>query len=67
MSKRTVSEIQQSYTDLCVKAGHLNYSIFALKIDLALVNEQLKDLNLEGAAAQKAEQDAKAASEGAVA
>jgi hypothetical protein len=67
MSKRTVSEIQTEYTTLCTRAGHLNYSIFALGLDLALVQEQLKELNLEGAAAQKAEADAKAESETPVA
>ncbi len=52
---RTVTEIHQDYSNLCVKAGHLQYSLYALQIDLDLVNEQLKDLNVEGAAAQKAE------------
>ncbi len=60
---RTVTEIHQDYSNLCVKAGHLQYSLYALQIDLDLVNEQLKDLNLEGAAAQKAEAELKAAAE----
>lgn len=62
--ERTVNEIQNEYTGLCARAGHLQYSIKALSDDLALVNEQLKDLNIEGAAAQKREQEA-AKSEGA--
>jgi hypothetical protein len=62
--KRSVAEIQSEYTQLCAKAGHLQYSIYALKLDLDLVNEQLKDLNIEGAAAQKAEaESAKVADE----
>jgi hypothetical protein len=50
---RTVTEIQQDYSQLCTRAGHLQYSLFALNLDLSVVNEQLKDLNIEGAAAQK--------------
>lgn len=55
---RTVKEIQADYSNLCVRAGHLNYSIFALSIDLDLIHEQMKDLNIEGATAQKAEAEA---------
>ncbi len=58
---RSVSEIQQAYSELCVKAGHLAYSIFALQKDLATAQEMQVDLNLEGAAAQKREAEAKAA------
>lgn len=56
--ERTVEEIQQEYTQLCAKAGHLQYSISALKTDLGLVNEQLRDLNLEAsrAASKKSEE-----------
>lgn len=57
---REMSDVQQEYQSLCVKAGHLQYQIFALNKDLELVNEALKSLNLEAAsmhaAAQKAEE-----------
>jgi hypothetical protein len=52
---RTVAEIQKEYTELCARAGHLAYSIFALKSDLSLVHERQKDVNIEGAMAQKSE------------
>lgn len=52
---RSVDEIRQEYSNLCSKAGHLQYSIKCLKDDLELVNEQLKELNLEAAAAANAE------------
>jgi hypothetical protein len=63
-NKRTIEDIRNDYTQLCAKAGHLAYSIYALKIDLDLVNNQLKDLNIEGAMLQKSEAGAPA-SEGA--
>ena len=58
---RTLAEIQQEYSQLCMKLGNLVYSQHALKTDADSLLEVLKDLNLEGAAAQKAEQEAKAA------
>lgn len=59
--KRKVEEIRQDYTNLCVKAGHLNYQIKTLQQDLEAVYSTLRDLNLEAASAQKAEDEAKAA------
>lgn len=46
---RDVSEIQVDYQNLCLKAGHIQYQIFALSKDLELVNSSLRDLNLEAA------------------
>lgn len=54
--KRTIAEIQQEYQGLCLKAGHLQYQVFTLKKDLALVNDELRDLNLE-ASQVKAEEE----------
>ena len=56
--ERSVKEIQDDYTQLCARAGHLQYSISALGDDLRLVNEQLKQLNIEGGIAQKREAEA---------
>jgi hypothetical protein len=56
---RSVDAIQTEYTQLCTKAGHLQYQINALSKDLELVNKTLTDLNLEGAAAFKRESDKK--------
>ena len=50
--ERTVEQIQQEYTQLCVKAGHTQYQIAQLKRDIDLMNSTLRDLNLEAAAAQ---------------
>lgn len=59
---RSVADIQKDYSELCVRAGHLAYSIRALEKDLASVQQVQEDLNLEGAAAQKREaEEAKAA------
>lgn len=51
---RSLSEIQSDYQNLCLKAGHVQYQIFALQKDLDLINDSLRDLNLE-AASVKAE------------
>jgi len=63
--ERTLQDIQQQYTGLCNKAGHMQYQIFTFEKDLALINQTLRDLNFEAAAlqakeAQKAAEDAKA-------
>jgi hypothetical protein len=49
---RSVSDIQDEYSKLCFKAGHLQYQISALSKDLELLNSTMRDLNFEAAAAQ---------------
>lgn len=59
--KRTVDEIQQEYTQLCARAGHLQYNLHTLTADLELLNGQLRDLNFEASkAAQAAKEEAAA-------
>lgn len=53
---RTLEEIKTEYTQVCVKAGHLQYTIITTQKELSAVNDLLLDLNLEGAAAQKREE-----------
>lgn len=48
--KRSVEEIQKEYTQVCAKAGHIQYNIEVLKRDLDMVFKTLGDLNLEAAA-----------------
>lgn len=55
---REVSQIQLEYQQLCVRAGDIQYRVQALKKDLELVNSNLRDLNLEAAAAHGAQQKA---------
>ncbi len=50
-AKKTVEELQVEYTKLCSKAGHLQYQISTLSDELKTVNETLRSLNLEAAAA----------------
>lgn len=50
--KRSIEEIQQAYQQACVRAGHLQYQVFALSQELEVVNQSLRDLNLEAAAVQ---------------
>lgn len=48
---RTIPEIQQEYQQNCTRAGHLQYQIYTLEKDLALVNDLLRNLNFEASAA----------------
>jgi outer membrane murein-binding lipoprotein Lpp len=49
---REMAAITGEFTTLCTKAGHLQYQIDAFKKDVNLLNEQMRALNLEAAAAQ---------------
>lgn len=55
--ERTVADIQTEYQNLCVKAGHIQYQVFALETDLKMVNETLKALNIEAATLQSKTQE----------
>lgn len=56
---RTVQEIQNEYAQLCTRAGHLQYQVYTFAKDLEIVNATLRDLNVEAAASQQAEEEAK--------
>lgn len=58
-----MQDIQQEYQNICARSGQTQYQISALKSDLDLLNKSLRDLNLEAAAIQKADAEAKAAAE----
>lgn len=49
---RTVDDIHKEYSNLAAKAGHVNYNIFVLTNDLKLLNDQMRDLNIEAAKVQ---------------
>lgn len=63
---RPLGVIQQEYTQLCAKLGHLSYQIHTLSKEAELVTGTMQELNLEAAAAGAAEAQAKltAAKEG---
>lgn len=61
-NKRTFETIQTEYEQLALRAGHTQYQVYALTKDLGVLNDQMRDLNFEGARI-KAE-DAKAKKEG---
>lgn len=44
---RKVDEIKSEYTNVALKAGSLQYEILTKQDDLNLVNNRMKDLNLE--------------------
>ena len=56
--KRTVAEIQQDYQGLAMKAGHTQYQIYTLERDLELMNQTLRDLNIEASKIQQEEKSA---------
>lgn len=60
---RTVVQVQSDYQNLCTRAGHVQYQLFTLEKDLSMINESLRNLNLE--AASITAQEAKIAEESA--
>lgn len=46
-SPRTVEDVQRDYSNLCTKAGHIQYQIDTLSKDLDLLNQSRRDLNNE--------------------
>lgn len=50
--ERTLQDIQSEYQNAAMRAGHLEYQIYTLKRDLTLLNETMRDLNLEAASVQ---------------
>lgn len=62
---RTLEEIQREYTVILQRAGYLQYQQFVTEKDLAMVNESLRNLNLEANEVQTAQAAAKAKEEAA--
>lgn len=58
-SSRSVAEIQQEFTAICARAGHLEYQVFTYRKDLEILNNQMRELNFEAAAVQAQELKAK--------
>lgn len=58
VSPRPIQEIQNEYSQLCMKAGQLYYQITTFQKDLELLNGTLRDLNFEAAASQRASAEA---------
>lgn len=55
---RTLQEIGGEYRQLCMTAGDLQFKIDSFKRDLALLNDQMRDLNFEAIAANQRDQEA---------
>lgn len=49
VTKRTKEEIGKDYGALMKKAAELQYTLYRLKKDLELTNEELENINLEAA------------------
>jgi hypothetical protein len=47
---RSLDQVSIEYQKACVQAGNLQYQIFVLSKDLELLNDSLRNLNLEAAA-----------------
>lgn len=56
---RTVEDVQREFTQLCAKAGHIQYQISCLTKDLGLVNTQCEELSIEAAKISRAEAESK--------
>lgn len=59
--QRSLEEIKQEYMRMLARAGDLQYQIVIFSKDLELVNNSLRDLNLEAVKASEAEKQAAAA------
>lgn len=55
---RSSQDVQQEYARLCSQAGHLQYQIAVFDKDLEVLNNTLRELNFEYAAAQRRESEA---------
>lgn len=53
--KETIESLQNSYSQLCTKAGHLNYQIGIFSKELASLNAQMEEINHKAAALKAAE------------
>ena len=63
---RALEAISQEYQQLCYKVGQNQYQIYVLKKDIEMMNEQIRNLNFEAAASQKAAAEKKVAETAAV-
>lgn len=55
---RSLNEVRNEYTQVCAKLGHLQYQLYILNKDVAMVNKTLEDLNFEASAASAREAEA---------
>lgn len=55
---RSTNDIKQEYTNLCLRAGNLQYELECKKTDLNTLNEQLRQLNSEYISASNTEAEA---------
>lgn len=58
-TKRTFESVQTEYQQLALRTGHIQYQIAAFTKDLEILNEQMRDLNFEGAKLKGEEEAAK--------
>jgi len=55
---RAIAEIQKEYAAICQRAGYVQYQLFVNQKDLDMLNESLRNLNIEAGEAQKASTEA---------
>lgn len=56
---KSIQELNVEYSQLCGKAGQIQYQIAVLSDDLKLINEQIRELNLKAAAMSAKEAEEK--------
>jgi hypothetical protein len=56
---RSVVDLNKEYSRFCAQLGELMYRKYTIEKDIEMLSDTLKDLNNEGAAAIRAEAEAK--------
>ena len=59
-NKRSLQDVQNDYTRVCARLGHVEYNIAVMKKDADAIKGELQALNLEAAAlnAEQAKEEA---------
>lgn len=58
--KRPVADIQQDYSQVCARLGHVEYQSYIHNRDAEKLKKELEDLNLEAAASAAEDAEIKA-------
>ena len=54
--ERTIKDIQDEFSSLSTRSGHLEYQVYTFKKDIDLINDRMRSLNFEAAALQGKQQ-----------
>lgn len=57
--ERTMNDVQQEFSTLCTRLGHLQYQVYIHGKDSEILSNQMRDLNFEAASIQAKAQKTK--------